>query len=65
MLFDVAICLFFTALGVAVGMDKVHDIRDYIGPLLIFGAFIYAFWAGMTLFGCFIVAIFFLKVLIR
>lgn len=65
MLLDILICLALTVFGGALGMDKVHDIRDYIGPLLILAAGIYAFVQGLTIFALFIGAVFLIKVLIR
>ncbi|MDG1285984.1 MAG: hypothetical protein P8P30_00290 [Rickettsiales bacterium] len=65
MVIDIIICIALTAFGTLIGMDKVHDIRDYIGPALILGACAYALWLGFNLFALIIGAVFLIKVLIR
>lgn len=62
---EIAISIGLTILGVAFGMDKSHDWRDWVGPLIVAAAFIYAIMAGLYLLAAVIGVILFIKVISR
>lgn len=62
---DAAISTVLLICGGLFGMDKTHDIRDWVGPILIIASGGYAFYSGLEIYAYFIFAIAAVKLFFR
>ena len=63
--YEIIICSVLVVSGILFGMDKGHNIFDWVGPACIAAGMIYAFWLGWTIPACFMLVVLLFKIFVR